>query len=306
MNNLKIIFMSTPAFGVPILEELIKNYNVIAVVCQPDRGVLSPIKKIAAENNIAVYQPEKIKEDYEFILKLKPDLIITCAFGQIINWEIIKAPKYGCINVHASLLPKLRGGAPIHRAIINGDYKTGITIMKTVERLDAGPILTQREINIEETDNVGTLHNKLSLLGKELLMETIPLLIAGKIVPKIQEETGATFAGNIKREDEKIDFSKSSRQIFNLIRGLNPFPGAYTVLETKIIKVWNSRIGTNFYFDKHYGEVVAIYDDGIGVKTENGEIIITELQVEGKTKMFVKDFINGLRDPNLLIGKLFD
>lgn len=306
MNNLKIIFMSTPAFGVPILEELIKNYNVIAVVCQPDRGVLSPIKKIAAENNIAVYQPEKIKEDYEFILKLKPDLIITCAFGQIINWEIIKAPKYGCINVHASLLPKLRGGAPIHRAIINGDYKTGITIMKTVERLDAGPILTQREINIEETDNVGTLHNKLSLLGKELLMETIPLLIAGKIVPKIQEETGATFAGNIKREDEKIDFSKSSRQIFNLIRGLNPFPGAYTVLETKIIKVWNSRIGTNFYFDKHYGEVVAIYDDGIGVKTENGEIIITELQVEGKTKMFVKDFLNGLRDPNLLIGKLFD
>lgn len=306
MNNLKIIFMSTPAFGVPILEELIKNYNVIAVVCQPDRGVLSPIKKIAAENNIAVYQPEKIKEDYEFILKLKPDLIITCAFGQIINWEIIKAPKYGCINVHASLLPKLRGGAPIHRAIINGDYKTGITIMKTVERLDAGPILTQREINIEETDNVGTLHNKLSLLGKELLMETIPLLIAGKIVPKIQEETGATFAGNIKREDEKIDFSKSSRQIFNLIRGLNPFPGAYTVLETKIIKVWNSRIGTNFYFDKHYGEVVAIYDDGIGVKTENGEIIITELQMEGKTRMFAKDFLNGLRDPKLLIGKLFD
>ncbi|MFA6327393.1 MAG: methionyl-tRNA formyltransferase, partial [Bacilli bacterium] len=211
MSKLKIIFMGTPAFGVPILEELIKNYDVVAVVCQPDRGVLSPIKKLALEKNIAVYQPEKIKEDYEFILKLKPDLIVTCAFGQIINWDIIKAPKYGCINVHASLLPKLRGGAPIHRAIINGDYKTGITIMKTVERLDAGPILTQREINIEETDNVGTLHNKLSILGKELLMETIPLLVEGKITPKIQEETGATFARNIKREDEKIDFSKSSR-----------------------------------------------------------------------------------------------
>ncbi|NLD78707.1 MAG: methionyl-tRNA formyltransferase, partial [Mollicutes bacterium] len=194
----------------------------------------------------------------------------------------------------------------IHRAIINGDYKTGITIMKMVERLDAGPILTQREIPIEETDNVGILHNKLSLLGKELLMETIPLLVEGKITPKIQEETGATFASNIKREDEKIDFSKSSRQVFNLIRGLNPFPGAYTILETKIIKVWNSRIGTNFYFDKHYGEIVAIYDDGIGVKTENGEIIITELQMEGKTRMFAKDFLNGLRDPKLLLGKLFD
>jgi methionyl-tRNA formyltransferase len=306
MKKLRIIFMGTPAFGVPILEELIKSYEVIAVVCQPDRGVLSPIKKLAIENKIEVYQPEKIKEEFDFIIKLKPDLIVTCAFGQIINWDIIKAPKYGCINVHASLLPKLRGGAPIHRAIINGDYKTGITIMKTVERLDAGPILTQREINIEETDNVGTLHNKLSILGKELLMETIPLLVEGKITPKIQEESSATFASNIKREDEKIDFSKSSRQVFNLIRGLNPFPGAYTILETKIIKVWNSRIGTNFYFDKHYGEIVAIYDDGIGVKTENGEIIITELQMEGKTRMFAKDFLNGLRDPKLLIGKLFD
>lgn len=306
MKKLRIIFMGTPAFGVPILEELIKSYEVIAVVCQPDRGVLSPIKKLAIENKIEVYQPEKIKEEFDFIIKLKPDLIVTCAFGQIVNWDIIKAPKYGCINVHASLLPKLRGGAPIHRAIINGDYKTGITIMKMVERLDAGPILTQREINIEETDNVGTLHNKLSILGKELLMETIPLLVEGKITPKIQEETGATFASNIKREDEKIDFSKSSRQVFNLIRGLNPFPGAYTILETKIIKVWNSRIGTNFYFDKHYGEIVAIYDDGIGVKTENGEIIITELQMEGKTRMFAKDFLNGLRDPKLLIGKLFD
>lgn len=306
MKKLRIIFMGTPAFGVPILEELIKSYEVIAVVCQPDRGVLSPIKKLAIENKIEVYQPEKIKEEFDFIIKLKPDLIVTCAFGQIVNWDIIKAPKYGCINVHASLLPKLRGGAPIHRAIINGDYKTGITIMKMVERLDAGPILTQREIPIEETDNVGILHNKLSLLGKELLMETIPLLVEGKITPKIQEETGATFASNIKREDEKIDFSKSSRQVFNLIRGLNPFPGAYTILETKIIKVWNSRIGTNFYFDKHYGEIVAIYDDGIGVKTENGEIIITELQMEGKTRMFAKDFLNGLRDPKLLIGKLFD
>lgn len=306
MKKLRIIFMGTPAFGVPILEELIKSYEVIAVVCQPDRGVLSPIKKLAIENKIEVYQPEKIKEEFDFIIKLKPDLIVTCAFGQIVNWDIIKAPKYGCINVHASLLPKLRGGAPIHRAIINGDYKTGITIMKMVERLDAGPILTQREINIEETDNMGTLHNKLSILGKELLMETIPLLVEGKITPKIQEETGATFASNIKREDEKIDFSKSSRQVFNLIRGLNPFPGAYTILETKIIKVWNSRIGTNFYFDKHYGEIVAIYDDGIGVKTENGEIIITELQMEGKTRMFAKDFLNGLRDPKLLIGKLFD
>lgn len=306
MKKLRIIFMGTPAFGVPILEELIKSYEVIAVVCQPDRGVLSPIKKLAIENKIEVFQPEKIKEEFDFIIKLKPDLIVTCAFGQIVNWDIIKAPKYGCINVHASLLPKLRGGAPIHRAIINGDYKTGITIMKMVERLDAGPILTQREIPIEETDNVGILHNKLSLLGKELLMETIPLLVEGKITPKIQEESSATFASNIKREDEKIDFSKSSRQVFNLIRGLNPFPGAYTILETKIIKVWNSRIGTNFYFDKHYGEIVAIYDDGIGVKTENGEIIITELQMEGKTRMFAKDFLNGLRDPKLLIGKLFD
>lgn len=308
MKDLKVVFMGTPDFSVPILKALINECTVIGVVCQPDKDAnrISPIKEVALANNIAILQPDDIKTNYQDILNLNADIIITCAYGQIIPKAVLDAPKYGCVNVHASLLPKLRGGAPIHRAIMNGDSKTGITIMYMSERMDAGAIISQREVTIESTDTVGILHDRLSLVGRDLLLETLPDIISGNINPIKQVESDATFAWTIKREDEHIDFSKSTRVIYNKIRGLNPWPGAYCVLENKILKVWDARMSDNVHFQNFDGEIVALYEDGIGIKTDSGEIILTEVQLEGRKRMSAKDFLNGLRDKNLLIGKICD
>lgn len=308
MKNIKVLFMGTPVFSVPLLEALIENCTVVGVVCQPDRekGKVPPIKKVALENNIPVFQPEKVKEDYKDFLKLNPDIIITCAYGQIIPKAIIDAPRFGCVNVHASLLPKLRGGAPIHHAILRGDSKTGITIMFMVERMDAGPIITMREEMILQTDNVGTLHDRLSFLGRDLMIEVLPDIISGNINPVKQNESEATFAPNIKRENEHIDFNKTQKEVFNQIRGLNPWPGAYGILEAKVFKVWDSKIGDNTYPGRFNGEIVKLYEDGIGIKVANGEIILTEVQLEGRKRMSARDFLNGLKNKDLLIGKIFE
>jgi methionyl-tRNA formyltransferase len=308
MKDLKVVFMGTPEFSAPVLEALINTCNVIGVVCQPDRDGASmpPVKQIALKNNITVLQPDNIKIDYQNILKLQPDIIITCAYGQFIPNAILDAPRLGCINVHASLLPKLRGGAPIHRAIINGESKTGITIQYMKERMDTGDIISQNEIEILDTDTVGILHDKLSIMGRDLLLDTLPDIISGNIAPIKQNETDATFAPTIKREDEHIDFSKSKREIFNQVRGLNPWPGAYCMLEGKVLKVWSTKISNETYISNFNGEIVALYEDGIGVKVDSGEIILTEVQLEGHKRMSAKDFLNGLRDKNLLIGKIFE
>ena len=312
MKNIKIVFMGTPEFSVPVLEGLIENYQVIGVVTQPDKEVgrkkelkYSPIKEVALKNNIPVFQPEKIRNEYEEILDLKPDIIITCAYGQIIPKEMLDYPKYGCINVHASLLPKLRGGAPIHRAIIEGHSKSGITIMHMDEHMDTGDILTQQEILIENDYNVEILHDKLSSLGKELLLKTLPDLINGKIKPIKQNNHEATYAYNIKREDELIDFNRKALEIYNHVRGLNPFPGAYAILDNKIIKIYNSRIKDHIYTEKENGQIVKIYDDGIGVSTKDYELIITDIKIEGKKRMLVKDYLNGIEKEKLL-GKVFN
>lgn len=311
MNDIRVVFMGTPVFAVPILEALIKEYNVVGVVTQPDSNLgnvvrYSPIKELALKNNIKVLQPENIKSEFYEVIELKPDIVITCAYGQIIPMEILKYPKYGCINVHASLLPELRGGAPIHRAIINGYSKTGITIMYMEEKMDTGDIISQAETNITDEDNVGTLHDRLSILGRDLLMETFPKIISGDINPIKQDSSKATYAWNIKREDEKIDFEKSKREVFNKIRGLNPWPGAYCIFDGKICKVWNSRIGDGYYSNNINGEIVKIYDDGIGVKVSEGEIIFTEIQLEGKKRMLVKEFLNGIQNKESLIGKILE
>ena len=205
----KIVFMGTPDFSVPVLQRILNDgYEVIAVVTQPDRPVgrkrvmtPPPVKVEALKHNIPVYQPEKIRnrEDLDQILALEPDLIVTAAFGQILPKELLDAPKLGCINVHASLLPELRGGAPIHYAILEGKKQTGITIMYMAEKLDAGDILTQAAVEIAEDDNVGTLHDKLSAIGSDLLSETLPKLIAGELKGIPQDDAKATFASNIKR-----------------------------------------------------------------------------------------------------------
>lgn len=312
MKNIKIIFMGTPEFSVPVLEGLIENYEVVGVVTQPDKEVgrkkelrYSPVKELALKHNIQVMQPINIKSQYQEIINLKPDIIITCAYGQIIPKELLDYPKYGCINVHASLLPKLRGGAPIHRAIMEGHSKTGISIMYMDKHMDTGDILSQQELLIENDFNVGMLHDKLSILGKELLLNTLPDLIHGKIKPIKQNNDEATYAFNIKREDELIDFNKKALEIYNHIRGLNPFPGAYAILDNKIVKIYNSKIQDHLYTEKENGQIVNVYDDGIGVSTKDYEIIITDIKIEGKKRMLVKDYLNGI-DKETLLGKVFN
>ncbi|MBI0578442.1 methionyl-tRNA formyltransferase [Neobacillus cucumis] len=299
----KIVFMGTPDFSVPVLRRIIDDgYEVIGVVTQPDRPVgrkkvltPPPVKVEALKHEIPVYQPEKIreKEELEKILALEPDLIVTAAFGQILPKTLLEAPPLGCINVHASLLPELRGGAPIHYAIIQGKKKTGITIMYMVEKLDAGDILTQVEVPITDEDNVGTLHEKLSKAGADLLSETIPKLLAGSLTPIPQEDAAASFASNIKREQEKIDWSKTGEEIYNHIRGLNPWPVAFTLMNGQVLKIWEAEKVSSTKSEIP-GIIVGTEPDGLVVSTGNKTAIkITELQPSGKTKMTGKDFLRG-------------
>ncbi|MFD4928028.1 methionyl-tRNA formyltransferase [Peribacillus butanolivorans] len=299
----KIIFMGTPDFSVPVLKRILdEGYDVIAVVTQPDRPVgrkkvltPPPVKVEAEKQGIPVYQPEKIreKEDLEKIIALKPDLVVTAAFGQILPNELLEAPKYGCINVHASLLPELRGGAPIHYSILQGKEKTGITIMYMAEKLDAGDILTQAEVTIEEEDNVGTLHDKLSKVGSDLLAETLPKLINDELNAIKQDEDKATFAPNIRRSEEKIDWSKTGEDIYNHIRGLNPWPVAYTLLNESILKIWQAN-KLEHNNQAVPGTIIDVRNDGFVVSTGNETaILVTELQPSGKKKMPAKDYLRG-------------
>lgn len=306
MKDLKVIFMGTPDFCVPILEELIKKCTVIAVVTQPDKEVgrkkvlsPSPIKEVALKNNIKVLQPVKIKEEYQDIINLNPDIIITCAYGQIVPEVILNAPKYGCINVHASLLPKLRGGAPIHKAIINGYKKTGITIMYMDKGMDTGDMISKKEVDITDFDTAETLHDKLQKASVSLLMETLPSIINGTNKREKQNNDEATYAYNVSREDEHVNFNDTSLNVYNKIRGLNSWPGAYATLDDKNIKLWVSKISDNVY-DKKPGTIVNLSKDGMEVVTKDKSILITELQLPGKKKMNIKDFINGNKKEDYL------
>ena len=305
---MKIVFMGTPDFAVPILEGLIKNYQVVLVVSQPDKKVgrkqiltPTPVKSKALEYGISVFQPVNIKEDYQKIIDVNPDIIITCAYGQIIPKVLLDYPEYGCINVHASLLPKLRGGAPIHKAIIDGYDKTGITIMYMDVRMDSGDIISQEETKILDSDNLEILHDRLSLMGVELLLKTLPSIF-NKTNKRVKQNIDeVTFAYNIKREEEHIDFNKTSKEVFDLIRGLNPAPAANFILDGEEFKVYNSRIGTSK--NETSGKIINIYKDGIGVSTLDGEIILTEVKPAGKKRMLVRDYLNGI-DKNSLLGKV--
>lgn len=299
----KIVFMGTPDFSVPVLQQLIQDgYEVIAVVTQPDRPVgrkkvltPPPVKVEAVKQGIPVFQPEKIrqKDELEKILTLKPDLVVTAAFGQILPKELLEAPKLGCINVHASLLPELRGGAPIHYAIINGHEKTGITIMYMAEKLDAGDILTRVEVQIEENDNVGTLHDKLSKAGAQLLSDTVPKLLKGELTPIKQNDEEATFAWNIKREQEKIDWSKAGEKIYNHVRGMNPWPVAYSTLNGSVLKIWKTE-KLKVSVGAEPGTILSIEDNGFVVASGNDiGIKVTELQPAGKKRMDAGQFLRG-------------
>ena len=307
---IRVVFMGTPDFSVPVLKGLIENYQVVGVVSQPDRKVgrhqeveFTPIKKVAVDNNILVLQPEKIRKDYMSVLELKPDIIVTCAYGQIIPKELLDYPKYGCINVHASLLPKLRGGAPIHHAIIDGYKKTGITIMYMDEAMDSGDIISQRETEISDIDTLESLHNRLSEMGRDLLLDTLPSILDGTNQRIKQDINEVTYAYNIKREEEYLDFNKSSRELFNQIRGLNPHPGSSCVIGEKEFKVFMARIEKIDTSKAIPGEVLHIYKDGLGIATRDYELVITDIKPSGKKRMLASSFINGIKKEEYL-GKV--
>lgn len=298
----RIVFMGTPDFSVPILNKLVDSeYEVVLVVTQPDRPkgrkkvITPPPVKVAAQSHgLPVYQPEKIRNEYQEILHYNPDIIVTAAYGQILPKELLDGPKYGCINVHASLLPELRGGAPIHYAIMQGKKETGITIMYMAEKLDAGDILTQKSIPIENEDHVGSMHDKLSQLGSELLMETLPRLFNGELSPIKQDDSKATFAANIKREQELINWDRTSVEIYNQIRGLHPWPVAFTTYQGNTMKVWWAEL-TDKQFDGRPGEIVEKeHDEAVVVVCGDQKgLRLTEIQPAGKKRMTVKEYLQG-------------
>lgn len=310
-----IVFMGTPQFSVPVLTMLQEEgYDILAVVTQPDRPVgrkkvltPPPVKEEAVRLGLKVLQPEKLRTSAELeeIIQLNPDLIVTAAYGQILPKELLDAPKFGCVNVHASLLPKYRGGAPIHQAIIDGEEKTGVTIMYMVEKLDAGDIISQQEVTIEETDHTGSMFDKLSVIGRDLLKETIPSIISGTNNRIPQNENEATFAHNISREQERIDWSKNARSIFNQVRGLHPWPVAYTTHNGENVKLWWAEVGDTKK-EARPGEVVKINNDRFEVSAGDGNTVaIVELQPAGKKRMTAQDYLRGTGS-KLMIGDIFE
>ncbi len=310
-----IVFMGTPAFSVPILRMLHEEgYDILAVVTQPDRPVgrkkvltPPPVKEEAVRLGLPVIQPEKLRGSAELdqILALQPDLVVTAAFGQILPKQLLDAPPLGCINVHASLLPLYRGGAPIHQAIIDGQPTTGVTIMYMAEKLDAGDIISQREIAIEETDHTGSMFEKLSEVGRDLLKDTLPSIISRTNERMAQEESKVTYAHNISRENERINWQHNARTIYNQVRGLHPWPVAYTTLDANNVKLWWAQIGSTSHHATP-GEVIAIHKDSFEIATgEGGSIAVFDLQPAGKKRMSAEEYLRGTGS-KLQIGDRFE
>lgn len=290
--------MGTPDFAVPILETLIQNTNVVLVVSQPDKKVgrkqiltKTPIHEVADKYGISVFQPEKIKNDYERILEVKPDIIITCAYGQIIPKVLLDLPRLGCINVHASLLPKLRGGAPLHHAIIDGLDKTGVTIMYMDEAMDTGDIISTISYDIKSSDTTEDIHDTLMELGAKLLIDTLPSIVTGTNRRIKQNESEATYGYNITREEEHIDFNKRGILIDRLVRGLYSWPLANTIIGDTEYKIVAG------YFIKGKGNPGMISDISkkvLGIGCLDGTYYVTKIKPAGKKIMDIKDFLNGI------------
>ncbi|WP_367365819.1 methionyl-tRNA formyltransferase [Pediococcus parvulus] len=302
-----IIFMGTPQFAVPILQSLIQNpdYNVEAVVTQPDRRTgrkhnltMSPVKKVAVENEIAVFQPEKISgsEEMAQLIALHADLIVTAAFGQFLPMKLINSVKLAAVNVHGSLLPKYRGGAPVQYAIMNGESETGITIIYMVKKMDAGKMLAQRKIKIEATDDVGSMFEKLSILGRNLLNETLPKLIAGELAGVEQDEEKVTFAPNIKPEEEQVDFRQSAKLVDAKVRALRPFPVSFVILNGLRTKLWQVTPLAQTT-DLLPGQVVEKTKHKLLIATgKNGVVRLDRVQPAGKPQMDITDYLNGSQE----------
>ena len=298
MKNKNIVFMGTPDFSVPVLKMLIENTNVIMVVTQPDKIVgkdktvsFSPVKKLAIEENIPVFQPLRIRKDFEELKNLDIDLIVTCAYGQIIPKEILDMPKYGCINVHASILPKYRGSAPIQWCLFNNDDVTGVTIMYMDEGMDTGDIIKIKEIPILVSDNVGTLHDKLSIVGRDLLYDVLPTIF-DKTNARIKQGDDYTMAPMIKREDERLDFNEEGKKILGKIKGLNPWPLANIIINNQEIKVLEAEFIEKEI--KNVGIIKEIDKKKLGITCKNGIIYLKKIKPSGKKVMEINSFLNGI------------
>lgn len=296
-----IIFMGTPDFSATVLEGLLadKAYNILAVVTQPDRAVgrkkeikMTPVKEVALAHNLPVYQPEKLSgsEEMAELMTLGADGIVTAAFGQFLPTKLLDSVDFA-VNVHASLLPKYRGGAPIHYAIINGDKEAGVTIMEMVKEMDAGDMIAKDATSITDEDNVGTMFDKLAILGRDLLLRTLPDYIAGNITPEPQDSSQATFSPNITPEEERIDWHRPARDVFNHIRGLNPWPVAHTLLDGKRFKIYEASIAQG---QGKPGEIIEKGKKSLVVATSDGAIALKTVQPAGKPRMGIVDFLNGV------------
>ena len=299
----KIVFMGTPAFSVPVLEGLIEaGYEIQAVVTQPDRPVgrkriltAPPVKEAALKHDLPVLQPEKISgsEEMEQVIALAPDLIVTAAFGQFLPERLLQAPKMGAVNVHASLLPKYRGGAPVHYAIINGEKEAGVTIMEMIKKMDAGGIYSQRSVPITAKDDVGTMFDKLSQVGKELLLETLPEILSGELKPTPQDEALVTFSPNITREQEQISWQKTAEQIDCQVRGMRPWPTAFTTYQGTNWKIWETEPVAETT-EAQPGTIVKRNKKELWIACGEGTVLsVKSLQPSGKGRLSVQEFLNG-------------
>jgi len=300
---LKIVFFGTPEFAVPSLEMLmVEGYEVIAVVTQPDkpkgRGnklTAPPVKEFALKHGIDVLQPSKIKtpDFVQQIRALSPDLFITAAYGKILSKDLLEVPALGCINVHGSLLPKYRGAAPIHWAIINGERTTGITTMFTDVGLDTGDILLKKELDIDTDITVGELHDKMAILGAEVLKVTLEELKKGLLERKPQDDTLSSYAPIILKDLGLIDWNRTAQQIHNLVRGTNPWPGSYTFLNGNRMRIWRTNLASYIETGLAYGEIAQVSLDGILVKCSDGYILVKEIQFDSSKRMSVGDYVKG-------------
>lgn len=295
----RVIFMGTPVFATAILQQLIDlEQNIVLVVSQPDRLVgrkkelkPTPVKELATKYGIPVFQPEKLKLEVEPIIQAQPDIIITCAYGQMIPKVILECPAIGCFNVHGSLLPRWRGGAPIHRAIMAGDKQTGITLMEMISKMDAGDMIASMVIDIHEHETMSQLHDRLMVVAAQLLEQQWVRLVTKSYVPIKQDESLVTYGYNIQREEEEIDWSQSGEVIERLVRGLNAHPGAYTRLDEQPIKVWE--VAFEQRQSSQAAGTIILTKDGIGVHVYDGIVWLGVIQLAGKKAVKVKDILNG-------------
>jgi methionyl-tRNA formyltransferase len=311
MAGLRVVFMGTPDFARPTLQRLIdRGEEILAVVTQPDRPkgrgqkfLPPPVKELAERHGLPVLQPLKVRapEFIDLMREMKPDLIVVVAFGQILPKALLEIPKYGCINVHASLLPRYRGAAPINYCIINGESETGVTTMLMDVGLDTGDMLVKKVTPIDPEEDTQSLHDRLSVLGADSLDETLDLLCTGNLAPEKQDDSLSCYAPMLRKENGLIDWDRDPQVIKNLVRGMTPWPGAFTYLDEKFLKIYRLRIGDG---TGSPGTVLAVGKDGIEVACAGGSVILEEVQLEGKKRLPVREFLAGCRiDPGTILGK---